>query len=152
MRTRCRTKRVELSHPLSRRKGESDRKKVEFIYLSEYCGVMKVLIAIFAAAAILAISVLMTTTTQQALADRVGPNCEPDDQVGECDENRFTQGGLGEFYSKQGKESYYGSDITGQRFGQERSNAASSVPGIIGSNTAFYGSGECHGRVPDACE
>ena len=112
---------------------------------------MKVTIAIFAVAAILATSVLMTTTTtQQALADRVGPNCEPDDQ--ECDENRFTQGGLGEFYSKEGKESYYGSDITGQRFGQERSDAASSTPGVIGSNTAFYGSGECHGRVPDACQ
>jgi hypothetical protein len=113
---------------------------------------MKVTIAIFAVTAILATTVLMTTTTQQALADRVGPNCEPDDQVGECGENRFTQGGLGEFYSKEGKESYFGSDITGQRFGQERAGIASSVPGIIGSNTAFYGSGECHGRVPEACQ
>jgi hypothetical protein len=34
---------------------------------------MKVTIAIFAVAAILATTVLMTTTSQQALADRVGP-------------------------------------------------------------------------------
>jgi hypothetical protein len=52
----------------------------------------------------------------------------------------------------EGKESYFGSDITGQRFGQERAGIASSVPGIIGSNTTFYGSGECHGRVPLACQ
>jgi hypothetical protein len=41
---------TEISHPLSRRKGESDRKKVELIYLSKYCRVMKVKIAIFAVA------------------------------------------------------------------------------------------------------
>jgi hypothetical protein len=116
---------------------------------------MKVTIAIFAAAAILATTVLMTTTTQQALADRVGPNCEPDDEVGECDENQFTQGGLGEFYSKEGKDFYFGGEDgekSGEEFGQERGDIASSNPGVIGSNTAFYGSGECHGRVPEACE
>jgi hypothetical protein len=109
---------------------------------------MKVTIAIFAVAAILATTVLVTTTAQQALADRVGPNCP-------CppgNEDRFTQGGLGEFYSKEGKESYFGPDITGKQFGQERGNIASSNPGVIGSNTAFYGSGECHGRVPEACQ
>jgi hypothetical protein len=103
---------------------------------------MKVTIAIFAVAAILATTVIMTTTIQQASADKVGPN----------DEDQLTQGGLGEFYSKQGKETYYGSDITGQKFGQDRAGFASSIPGIIGSNTAFYGSGECHGKVPDACQ
>jgi hypothetical protein len=34
-------------------------------------------IAIFAVAAILATTVFMMTATQQALADRVGPNCAP---------------------------------------------------------------------------
>lgn len=109
-------------------------------------------IAIFAAAAILATTVVMTTATQQALADRVGPNCAPGAPVGTCPENQLTQGGLGEFFSKQGKETYYGSDITGKQFGQERGDIASSNPGIIGSNTAFYGSGECHGKVPQVCQ
>jgi hypothetical protein len=98
-------------------------------------------------AAILATTGVMTTTIQQASADRVGPNCP-------CppgNEDRFTQGGLGEFYSKQGKESYFGSDTTGEQFGQERAGIASDTPGAIGSNTAYYGSGECHGKVPDAC-
>jgi hypothetical protein len=103
---------------------------------------MKVTIAIFAVVALLATTVLMTTTTQQALADKVGP----------LGEDALTQGGLGEFYSKQGKETYFGPDITGQQFGQERGNIASSNPGVIGSNTAYYGSGECHGKVPDACQ
>ena len=114
---------------------------------------MKVTIAIFAVAAILATGV-MTTTIQQASADRVGPNCPITDPCPPGDptrEDRFTQGGLGEFYSKQGKESYYGPDITGKQFGQSLSNNAKSDPGIIGSNTAYYGSGECHGKVPAAC-
>ena len=52
---------------------------------------MKVTIAIFAVAAILATTGVMTTTIQQASADRgVGPNCKPGDQVGECDENQLT--------------------------------------------------------------
>jgi hypothetical protein len=116
---------------------------------------MKVTIAIFAIAAILATTgVMTTTTTQQASADRVGPNCPTTNPCPPGDptrEDRFTQGGLGEFYSKEGKESYFGSDITGRQFGQERGNIASSTPGVIGSNTAYYGSGECHGKVPDAC-
>jgi hypothetical protein len=101
---------------------------------------MKVTIAIFAVAAILAITGVTTTTIQQASADKVGP-------LGE-DANK--QGGLGEFYSKDGRNTYFGG-ISGQGFGQERASIASSTPGIIGSNTAFYGSGECHGKVPDAC-
>jgi hypothetical protein len=117
---------------------------------------MKITIAIFAVAAILATTVVMTTTTtQQASADRVGPNCPTTDPCPPGDptrEDRFTQGGLGEFYSKEGKESYYGSDITGQQFGQDRAGFASSLPGVIGSNTAYYGSGECHGKVPGACQ
>jgi hypothetical protein len=104
---------------------------------------MRVVIVIFAIAAILATTVITTTTIQQALADRVGPNGAREDQL--------PQGGLGEFYSKKGKETYFGSDITGRQFGQDRSSIASSLPGVIGSNTAYYGSGECHGKVPDAC-
>jgi hypothetical protein len=52
---------------------------------------VKSTIAIFAIAAILATTVvMMTTTIQQALADKVGPNGE--------DENK--QGGMGEFLSQ----------------------------------------------------
>jgi hypothetical protein len=101
---------------------------------------MKVTIAIFAVAAILATTVVMTTSTQQVLADKVGP-------LGE-DINK--QGGLGEFYSNDGKNTWFGG-VSGQGFGQERASIASSDPGIIGSNTAFYGSGECHGKVPEVC-
>jgi hypothetical protein len=103
---------------------------------------MRFTIAIFAVAAILATTVVMTTATQQALADKVGPNGPPEDQ------NK--QGALGEFFSKDGRDTYFGG-ATGQQFGQERGNIASSTPGILGSNTAYYGSGECHGKVPDAC-
>ena len=111
---------------------------------------MNVTIAIFAVAAILATTVIMTTTIQQALADQVSPNCKPG--APQCKEDQLTQGGLGEFYSKQGKESYYGPDITGKQFGESLSNNAKSDPGIIGSNTAYYGSGECHSdREPKAC-
>ena len=38
---------------------------------------MNVTIAIFAVAAILVTTVIMTTTIQQALADKVSPNCKP---------------------------------------------------------------------------
>jgi hypothetical protein len=102
---------------------------------------------LIAALLIGAVGIAVSSTGQQALADKVGPNCP-------CppgNEDQLTQGGLGEFYSKQGKETYFGPDITGQQFGQERGNIASSNPGVIGSNTAYYGSGECHGKVPDAC-
>jgi hypothetical protein len=76
---------------------------------------MKVTIAVFAVAAILATSVLMTTTTQQALADRVGP----------LGEDRITQGGLGEFYSREGRDTWFGG-VSGQQFGGVRSDIASS--------------------------
>ncbi len=115
---------------------------------------MRAVIAIFAVAAILATTVVTTAaTTQQALADRVGPNCKPGDPVGGCPENQLTQGGLGEFYSKEGKETYYGSNITGQKFAQERSSIAKSDSEVIGANTAYYASGECHSdRHPEACQ
>ena len=128
-----------------RKKGESDWKKVELVYLSEYCRVMKATIAIFAVAALLATTVLMTTATQQALADKVGPGGEDEDQL--------TQGRLGEFYSKEGKETYYGEEITGQEFGEERSDIAKSDSEVIGANSAYYASGECHSeREKEACQ
>jgi len=108
---------------------------------------VKSIIAIFAIAAILATGVVLTTTTQQALADKVGPNgpcpCPPGEDVNK-------QGALGEFYSKDGRATYYGG-ISGTEFGGSISDNAKSQPGLIGSNTAFYGSGECHGKVPEAC-
>jgi hypothetical protein len=94
---------------------------------------MKGTIAIFTVAAILATSVLMTTTTQQALADKVGPN----------DEDEFKQGGLGEFYSKEGKDFYFGGEDgekSGEEFGDERSDIAKSDSEVIGANSAYYDS------------
>ena len=96
---------------------------------------------------IIALSIAMLGTTtmimfgaQQGLADKVAPTGE--------DKNK--QGGLGEFFSKDGKDNYYGKD--GKDFGDLRSDLASGLePGSIGSNTAYYGSGECHGKQPDAC-
>ena len=109
---------------------------------------MRVTIAIFAVAAILATTGVMTTTIQQASADRVGPNCP-------CppgNEDQLTQGGIGEFYSKQGRDTYYGG-ISGQGFGESLSNNAKSDSEVIGANTAFYGSGECHSdREKEACQ
>jgi hypothetical protein len=111
---------------------------------------MKVTITIFAVAAILATTVIMTTTIQQALADKVSPNCKPG--APQCKEDQLTQGGLGEFYSNEGKETYYGSDVGGQVFGDVRSDFASSDSELIGANTAYYGSGDCHSdREPKAC-
>jgi hypothetical protein len=103
---------------------------------------MKVTIAIFAVVALLATTVLMTTTTQQALADKVGP----------LGEDALTQGGLGEFYSKEGKEHYYGEGTSGQEFGEQRSDIANSDSEVIGANSAYYASGECHSdREKEAC-
>jgi hypothetical protein len=102
---------------------------------------MRVAIAVFAIAAILATTVVITTATQQALADKVAPTGE----------DAVKQGGLGEFYSKQGKDHYFG--VGGHEFGQVRSGFAKSSPNLIGANTAFYGSGECHShKHPEACQ
>ena len=105
---------------------------------------MKVTIAIFAVASILATTVLMTTTTQQALADKVGP----------LGEDKLTQGGLGEFYSKEGRDTYYGDNgDDGQEFGDQRSDIAESDSEVIGANSAYYASGECHSdREKEACQ
>ena len=107
---------------------------------------MKVTIAIFTVSALLATTVLMTTTTQQALADKVGPGGEDEDQL--------TQGGLGEFFSKEGRETYYGDNgDDGQEFGDQRSDIAKSDSEVIGANSAYYASGECHSdREKEACQ
>jgi hypothetical protein len=81
------------------------------------------------------------TIAQRALADKVAPTGE----------DAIKQGGLGEFYSKQGKDYYYG--VGGHEFGQVRSGFAKSSPNLIGANTAFYGSGECHSdKHPEVCQ
>src|SRR5829696_8874907 len=83
-----------------------------------------------------------TTTTQQALADRVGP----------LGEDRITQGGLGEFYSREGRDTWFGG-VSGQQFGGVRSDIASSDSEVIGANSAYYASGECHSdREKEACQ
>jgi hypothetical protein len=88
-----------------------------------------------------AVGIAVSSTAQQALADRVGP----------LGEDEFTQGGLGEFFSKAGKDHYYG--VTGEEFGQVRSGFANSDPGVIGANAGFYASGECHSdRHPEFCQ
>jgi hypothetical protein len=100
----------------------------------------QIFIAALLMGALGAVVTTLSSTAQQALADKVGP----------LGEDAIKQGGLGEFYSKDGKTLYFGVD--GKTFGDVRSDIASqSEPGILGSNTAFYGSGECHGPVPDAC-
>lgn len=94
---------------------------------------------------------MTTTTIQQASAARVGPNCAADAQVGECDENQLTQGGIGEFYSKVGRDTHYGG-ISGKGFGESLSNNAKSDSEVIGANTAYYASRECHSdRVANRC-
>ena len=104
---------------------------------------MKVTIAMFAVAAMLATAVITTAAIQQALADKVGPNGAKEDQL--------KQGGLGEFYSKAGKSTYF-KGISGHDFGQSLSGNAKSSPNLIGANTAYYGSGECHSKKhPEAC-
>jgi hypothetical protein len=109
---------------------------------------MRVAIAVFAIAAILATTVVITTTTQQALADKVSPNCKP--EAPKCREDQLTQGGLGEFFSNEGKNTYYG--VEGHQFGDVRSDIASSDSEVIGANSAYYASGECHSdREPKAC-
>jgi hypothetical protein len=102
----------------------------------------QIFIAALLIGAIGAVVTALSVTAQQVLADKVGPNGPPEDQ------NK--QGGLGEFYSKDGRDTYFGG-ASGKEFGGVRSDIAKSQPGIIGSNTAYYGSGECHGKVPDAC-
>lgn len=79
-----------------------------------------------------ALGVAVSSTAQQALADKVGP----------LEEDELKQGGLGEFYSKEGKDTYYGA--SGQEFGEVRSNIAKSDSEVIGANSAYYASGECH--------
>jgi hypothetical protein len=81
-----------------------------------------------------ALGVAVSSTAQQALADRVGP----------LGEDKFTQGGLGEFFAKQNRQFYYPDVTPGSEFGQVRSGYAQSAPGVIGANAGFYASGECH--------
>jgi hypothetical protein len=76
-----------------------------------------------------ALGVAVSSTAQQALADKVGP----------LEEDELKQGGLGEFYSKEGKDTYYGA--SGQEF-EVRSNIAKSDSEVIGANSAYYASGE----------
>jgi hypothetical protein len=97
---------------------------------------------LIAALLIGAVGIAVSSTGQQALADKVGPNGAKEDQI--------KQGALGEFYSKEGRGIYF-PGVSGEEFGDVRSDIAKSDPGVIGSNTAYYGSGECHGKVPDAC-
>ena len=88
-----------------------------------------------------ALGVAVSSTAQQALADRVGP----------LGEDKFRQGGLGEFFSREGRADYY--DVTpGPEFGQVRSGFAQSDPGVIGANAGYYASGECHSKKqPEFC-
>jgi hypothetical protein len=89
-----------------------------------------------------ALGVAIGSIAQQSLADKVGPNGAKEDQL--------KQGGLGEFYSKEGKDLYFGKG--GHDFGQSLSGNAKSSPNLIGANTAYYGSGECHShKHPEAC-
>jgi hypothetical protein len=91
----------------------------------------------------------MRTTIQQASADKVGPNCTPGVPG---TEDQLRQGALGEFYSKEGRDTYY-RGVSGQEFGEVRSNIAMSDSEVIGANTAYYASGEFHSdREKEACQ
>ena len=89
-----------------------------------------------------ALGVAVSSTAQQALADRVGPKGE----------DEFRQGGLGEFFAKQNRQFYYPDVTPGSEFGQIRSGFAQSDPGVIGANAGYYASGECHSKKqPEFC-
>jgi hypothetical protein len=105
---------------------------------------MRKILAIVGALIAVGLGITVLSTAQQALADRVGPNPETED--------RFTQGGLGEFYSEEGRDTYYGG-ASGQEFGDVRSDIAESDSEVIGANSAYYASGECHSdREQEACQ
>jgi hypothetical protein len=95
---------------------------------------MRKILAIVGALIAVGLGITVLSTAQQALADRVGPNGEKEDQ--------FTQGALGEFFSNEGKDEYY--DASGQEFGDVRGDIANSDSEVIGANSAYYASGECH--------
>ena len=60
----------------------------------------QIFIAALLMGALGAVVTTLSSTAQQALADKVGPNGPPEDQ------NK--QGALGEFYSKDGRDTYFG--------------------------------------------
>jgi hypothetical protein len=103
-----------------------------------------------------ALGVAVSSIAQQALADKVGPNPET--------ENNVKQGALGEFFSKEGRDYYAdgqvgGATTSGREHGQATQNYARpgdhvgghetfplENPGGVnnlGENYAYYASGEC---------
>ena len=92
------------------------------------------------------------TTSQQASADKVGPK---------PDEDKVKQGAMGEYFSKDGRDVYYGEDTSGEEFGQSVQNYARPGDRLgshesfgldnAGENFAYYASGECHDDDDD-CE
>jgi len=99
-----------------------------------------VIIAITVAIASISMMVSFVGTT---LADKVGPNGAAEDKI--------KQGALGEFYSKEGRDTWF-NGASGQEFGDVRSDIAKSDSEVIGANTAYYASGECHSdRESEAC-
>lgn len=100
-------------------------------------------LAIIAITTVIASISMIVSLVGTSFADKVGPNG--------ADEDVLKQGALGEFYSKAGKEFWFGG-ATGHEFGDVRSDIASSDSGVIGANTAYYGSGECHSKQhSDVC-
>jgi hypothetical protein len=100
-------------------------------------------LAIIAITTIIASISMIVSFVGTSFADKVGPNGEREDVL--------KQGALGEFYSKAGKEFWFGG-ASGHEFGDVRSDIASSESGVIGANTAYYGSGECHSKQhSDVC-
>jgi hypothetical protein len=102
----------------------------------------------------LATTVVITTTTQQALADKTGPNYPDEDNV--------KQGALGEFLSNDGRDYYYDEELngvgtSGRDQGQAIQNYARAgdqlygheywVLDSLGENFAYYANGTCHART-----
>ena len=124
---------------------------IKTAYNFKHCQIYMYKLFFMAALLIGALGVAVSSTAQQALADKVGPNGEREDNV--------KQGAIGEFNSRDGRDYYAdeqigGETTSGQEFGQARQNYAR--PGDqefghesfgldnSGSNYGYYGSGECH--------
>ena len=90
-------------------------------------------LAIVAITALTISIAMMVPIAGTSFADKVGPKGE----------DKYKQGGIGEFYNNEGRADYYGG-ISGRDFGDSISDNANSAPETIGANTAFYASGECH--------
>jgi hypothetical protein len=102
---------------------------------------MQKVLAIMVALSVGALGIAALTTSQQALADKA------------AHDDRVKQGGLGEYFSEDGRDVYYGG-ASGEEFGESVQNYArpgdhegghETFEGVdnAGENFAYYANGEC---------